>query len=278
MKPIIDAEDLIINSKKTSYKIIDASSGPNAYHVYQEKHLLGAIFIDLNTQLADIKSDAACGGRHPLPEPSKFCITLASLGISPESHIIIYDHSNGANCAARLWWMLKSIGHEKVQVINGGFNQAEINGFPISNSVEAIQPSSYNAKSWLWPLVDIEQVACASENLDYTIIDVRDNYRFIGASEPIDLVAGHIPNAINIPYSKNLDSEGKFLSKEALKKIYNNLFTQKDENKIIVHCGSGVTTCHTILALAHAGFTIPSLYIGSWSEWSRSGRAIAREV
>ena len=111
-----------------------------------------------------------------------------------------------------------------------------------------------------------------------TVIDVRDAYRYKGESEPIDLVAGHIPGAINIPFSENLDENGSFLKPEILKEKYSKLFENKPEN-LIIHCGSGVTACHTILALEYAGFQTPSLYVGSWSEWSRrEGKEIAKDI
>lgn len=133
-------------------------------------------------------------------------------------------------------------------------------------------------KHWLLPVSSLEDVENELTNESSSVIDVRDSYRYKGESEPIDLVAGHIPGAINIPFSENLDENGNFLKPEILKEKYQKLLENKPE-KLIIHCGSGVTACHTILALAYAGFEIPNLYVGSWSEWSRrEGKEIAKEI
>ena len=123
--PIIQVSELLQLYKSENLVIIDASNGKNAKSNYDEIHLAGALFIDLNTQLADIATDFAFGGRHPLPNIEDFADTLSHLGISKDSHVIVYDDKNGSNAAARFWWMLKAIGHENVQVLNGGFQKAE---------------------------------------------------------------------------------------------------------------------------------------------------------
>lgn len=124
-------------------------------------------------------------------------------------------------------------------------------------------------------MATINEVEKASVLQNGLIIDVRETSRFIGEIEPIDLISGHIPNAINIPFSTNLDEKGLFLSSEKLKGKYKNVFESNDSKTIIVHCGSGVTACHTLLAMDYAGFEIPKLYVGSWSEWSRNNKPIA---
>ena len=133
----------------------------------------------------------------------------------------------------------------------------------------------YPVTEWLLPRATIHEVAAVSTNKDYLVIDVRDNYRYKGESEPIDLVAGHIPGAVNIPYSTNMDEQHHFLPKEALAAHYQSIIGERPMDKVIVHCGSGVTACHTLLALEHAGLSGAQLYVGSWSEWSRTDRPIA---
>ncbi len=276
ISPIIQATELLNLYPSENLVLIDASNGKNAKTNYEQKHLETALFVDTNTQLANITNDASIGGRHPLPSIEKFIETLLKLGISTQSHVVIYDDKNGSNAAARFWWMLKSIGHDKVQVLNGGFQKAEKIGFPMSSKIETAHLSeSYKAKKWQLPLTHIDEVEKVSQDPNYIVIDVRDSDRYHGEKEPIDLVAGHIPGAINIPFTKNLDKNGLFLSPEELNKNYKNIFnTIKNEN-IIVHCGSGVTACHTLLAMAYAGLEIPKLYVGSWSEWSRNNKKIA---
>lgn len=274
--PIIQSSELLEIYTNSNLIILDASNHKNALLNYQQKHLDGALFIDLNTQLADIKEDPSIGGRHPLPSPEKFAETLTALGITPQSHVIVYDDNNASNAAARCWWMLIAIGHQKVQVLNGGFKSAQKNGLPINGNIVQIKlVDSYPASEWRSPLADINEVETVAQNKDYLVIDVRDKARYNGETEPIDLIAGHIPGAINVPFIENLNEEGLFLSPTELRLKYQNVINNKSTENIIVHCGSGVTACHTLLAMAYANIEIPKLYIGSWSEWSRNNKAIA---
>jgi thiosulfate/3-mercaptopyruvate sulfurtransferase len=269
--PVIQAKELAAIFQNEDLVIIDASAGPNTKSAYDAKHLAGAWYADLNKQLADIKEDAANGGRHPLPSAKQFAETLTGMGISNESHIVIYDDKNGSNAAARLWWMLRSLGHEKVQVLNGGIQAAEKEGLPMNADVPvAKKTAAYTATDWLLPQVDMEEAGRKAKDENSILVDVRDAYRYNGESEPIDLVAGHIPGAINIPFSENLDENGLFLSPSILKEKYEQAFKNIPSQDIAVHCGSGVTACHTLLAISYAGLPIPALYVGSWSEWSRN--------
>lgn len=278
MSPIISPSELK-NIPTENLVILDARVGKDVYHNYLEKHLKGARFIDLDKDLAEIGKDAAFGGRHPLPDIKKFAQKLSELGISEKSHIVVYDDKNGANAAARAWWMLKAFGLEKVQVLDGGFQNAEKQNAEFSSGEETFEKAEIIKKEdWLLPASSLEDVENELINNGSAVIDVRDAYRYNGESEPIDLIAGHIPGAVNIPFSENLDENGNFLSPEILKEKYSKLLEGKPEN-LIIHCGSGVTACHTILALCHAGYEIPSLYVGSWSEWSRrEGKEIAKEI
>lgn len=202
---------------------------------------------------------------------------LGSLGISAQSHVIIYDDKNGANAAARFWWMLRAVGHTKAQVLNGSMEAAVKAGFATGSGKEIppIPARSYTVTQWLLPTANIDEVEAATVNNDQIIIDVRDADRYNGLTEPIDLIAGHIPGAINIPFSTNLNGNGSFPSATALKEKYKALPGNTNPGNVIVHCGSGVTACHTLLALDHVGLGIPKLYVGSWSEWSRNGKKIA---
>jgi len=278
MTPIISPSELKILSTE-NLVILDARAGKDAYHNYLIKHIKGARFIDLDKDLAEIGEDAAFGGRHPLPSIKKFGETVSRLGISENSQIVIYDGKSGANAASRTWWMLKSFGLKNVQVLDGGIQIAEKEGLKFLSGEETFQKSELiTTENWLLPISSLEDVENELINCSATVIDVRDAYRFRGESEPIDQVAGHIPGAINISFSENLDENGSFLLPEILREKYSELLKGKPE-KLIIHCGSGVTACHTILALVYAGFKIPNLYVGSWSEWSRrEGQEIAREV
>ena len=274
--PIIEVEELLKIYKNSEVVIIDASNYKNAKINYEIEHLDGAIFIDLNTQLADIKADFSHGGRHPLPNVETFSKTLTELGITKSSHIVIYDEKNGSNAAARFWWMLKSVGHEKVQVLNGGFKEAKNNYFPLSsrivNHLRANIP--YQIEKWNLPTIEIAELEKIEQSSNFIVVDVRDKERYEGKNESIDLIAGHIPGAINIPFTENLDENGLFLKPNELRTKYKTIFGKIKSENIIVHCGSGVTACHTLLALNYAEFEMPKLYVGSWSEWSRNNKMI----
>ncbi len=278
MIPIITPNQLLEAVQTKSIVLVDATNNPTAYQNYQQSHLLGALFVDVNTQLADIKEDVSIGGRHPLPTVEQFSKTLSHLGITPETWVVVYDDKNGANAAARFWWMLRSIGHKKVQVLSGGIQAAIQSGFPTSSAVEvSTQVESYPIQSWQWPTIDLQGMDEMVLKDDFVVIDVRESQRFRGETEPIDLVAGHIPGATNIPFTTNLDENGFFLSPEELKVNYQKVFENIPEENRVVHCGSGVTACHTLLALAIADMPMPKLYVGSWSEWSRNNREIVVE-
>ena len=269
--PLIQATELLQFANSPDLVLIDATNGKNARENYAQKHLAGALFVDLDSQLADIKADVSQGGRHPLPTLAQFSETLGQLGISPQSHVVVYDDKSGANAAARFWWMLLAIGHSKVQVLDGGIQAAERAGFPISSSTE--QPKEglpYPIDGWQLPQADMAEVEQVAQDPNYLVVDVRDHDRYLGLVEPIDLIAGHIPGAINIPFSENLAADGLFKSPAELKAIYLEAFAERPSDQLIVHCGSGVTACHTLLAVAQAGLEIPKLYVGSWSEWSRN--------
>lgn len=278
MNPILTPSQLINAVQSNAIVLVDATNSPTAYQNYQQSHLKGALFVDVNTQLADIKKDVSLGGRHPLPTAEQFSKTLTDLGITPETWVVVYDDKNGANAAARFWWMLRSIGHEKVQVLSGGIQAAIQAGFPTSSAVEvANQVESYPVQYWQWSTIDLQGMDDMIQKEQFVVIDVRESARFKGETEPIDWVAGHIPGATNIPFTANLDAEGFFLSPDELKTKYQKAFENTPAENRVVHCGSGVTACHTLLALAVADLPLPKLYVGSWSEWSRNNRKIGIE-
>ena len=273
LSPLINPDELLTLKKAEQFILIDARAGINAEESYNKEHLKNARYVDLNRDLATVETNPANGGRHPLPSLEKFSKVLSKLGISPSSHVIIYDDKNGSNAAARFWWMLKAIGHKKVQVLNGGLQEAIKIGFPTSSEVEKIEVvEKYPISEWKLATANIDEVEQARNNDQNIVIDVRDKNRFDGIIEPLDLIAGHIPRAINVPFSENLNEDGFYKSAEELKQKYSEIIGDKNLEDVIVHCGSGVTACHTLLALDYAGIEIPKLYVGSWSEWSRNDR------
>lgn len=275
LSPIINPEELIQLSHSRSILLVDARAGINAEENYQKEHLKSARYVDLNKDLATVDENPANGGRHPLPSLEKFSEVLSKTGISPQSHVIIYDDKNGSNAAARFWWMLRAIGHENVQVLNGGLQEAIKARFPVSSVIEKFEKSQYPILNWKLAVADINEVETARKSNENIVIDVRDKNRFDGLTEPLDLIAGHIPGAINVPFSENLNEEGFYKSAEVLNEKYAAILGNINSENVIVHCGSGVTACHTLLAMDYAGIQIPKLYVGSWSEWSRNDREMA---
>ena len=276
ISPIINAEDLA-KLNPENIVIVDAGSGGSAYEKYLVEHLDGALYVDVNNDLAQIPKDAKFGGRHPLPSLEKFVETLAQLGINQNSHVIVYDDKNASIAGARFWWMLRACGIEKVQVLNGGIQKAKEKGLAInSNKVEPKAVEKISIKEWKLPTVTLDFMEQHSVDPDYLVIDVREKDRYDGKTEPIDKIAGHIPGAINVPFKENLNEDGTFKNPEILHEQYAKVLENFSLDKVAVHCGSGITACHTLLALDYAGLQIPNLYVGSWSEWSRNDQPVAK--
>lgn len=278
ISPIINAEELL-KLNQENIVIVDAGSGGSAYESYVREHLNGALYIDLNTALAAIPKDAKFGGRHPLPDLEKFEEVLSHFGINQNSHVIVYDTKNASIAAARFWWMLRSVGVENVQVLNGGLQMAKEKGFPLnSHKVEPKKVGRFSLKEWKLPQADLNFVEQHSEEPNYMVIDVREKDRYDGRTEPIDEIAGHIPGAVNVPFKENLNEDGTFKDREILHQMYAAILKDVPSKNTTVHCGSGVTACHTLLAMDYAGFEIPNLYVGSWSEGSRNELPIATNI
>ena len=234
--------------------ILDARSR----EAYEAGHIEGALHADLETQLS-APGDPAKGGRHPLPPIEQWLAQVAAWGITPETRVIVYDDQDGANAAARAWWMLRAIGHENVEVLNA----------PSPLSPPAGRGDG--GEGWQLPTVTMAQVDALRRDPSWKVLDVRSTPRFRGDTEPIDPVAGHIPGAVNLPYTENT---GK--SPEELRQMYEQFLDGVPPERLIVHCGSGVTACHTLLALDRAGLHGASLYVGSWGEWCRNGMPIGK--
>ena len=274
--PLIRAAELAERMAQKNIIVIDARAGADAKKRYTEAHLEGAIHVDLEKDLSQPVTDASNGGRHPLPPVKEFTALLGRLGINPSSHVVVYDDKAGANAASRFWWMLRSLGHEHVQVLDGGLAAAVNEGLRTTDVVvDPVAGAVYPADKWNLPVVDINKIEEVATDPAWMVIDVREAYRYRGESEPIDLIAGHIPGAVNIPYPGNLDNDGHFLPSGELADKYKTAIGGREADHVIVHCGSGVTACHTLLAMEQAGITGAQLYVGSWSEWSRTNRPVA---
>lgn len=264
--PLLSAPDLA--ALKDQVRLLDCR--PTA--AYAAGHLPGALHADLERDLSRATAegfDPAQGGRHPLPDLRAWRDTLGRWGITPDTAVVCYDDQGGANAAARAWWMLRSVGHERVRVLDGGLTAALEAGLALTDeapSVAAAPP--YPASHWQWTTVDIGVVEKLAQHPDWTVVDVRSTPRYRGETEPIDPVAGHIPGAVNRPFTDNLAADGRFKPFEELRALYGGL----DPARLVVHCGSGVTACHTLLAMDAAGLPGGTLFVGSWGEWCRSTR------
>lgn len=255
--------------------LLDPLAGQQAYAA---GHIAGAQHADLERHLAaapQIDGTDGVGGRHPLPTPTQFAKQCAAWGISDDTQVVAYDARDGA-FAARAWWLLRSVGHERVAVLDGGLAQwtqalqSVQRGQRGQQANPAIAPGHFSIRPSLTRQVnatDIVQMTNPSTNKGDTpeLLDARSVARFEGREEPIDPIAGHIPGARCLPHSGNLDEEGRFLSPAALAVRFAGLAT----DQTICYCGSGVTATHTILAMRHAGLVEPHLYPGSWSDWIR---------
>ena len=269
--PIISAADLI--ARRTPVRLLDVRQGAG---VYAAGHLAGALHADLDRDLSTATTpghDPAQGGRHPLPSASEFAARLGHWGITPETEVIAYDAAGGSNAAARLWWMLRALGHRPVAVLDGGLAAALEAGLTLTEEEPSCPPAEpYPADRWQWPVVAAEAVDDLRKNPSHRLLDVRSAERWRGETEPFDPVAGHIPGSLNLAWTENLGPDGRFKSPRALRDQYEPLLAGLPPTQLTVHCGSGVTACHTLLALDLAGLPGASLYVGSWSEWCRSDR------
>jgi thiosulfate/3-mercaptopyruvate sulfurtransferase len=244
------------------FSLADTSRGSEAYG---KEHIPGAIYAHLDKDLSGqvIKGQT---GRHPLPPVDKFSKTLSNWGIDNKCQVIVYDDLFGA-IASRLWWMLVWLGHESVAVLDGGWTDWVRKGYHTEATVQGREYRTFqpNVRDILTVTTsDIEALRPSQEDL---LIDAREGKRYRGEVEPIDRVAGHIPGAISVPYSGNLDAEGYFLSAADLEKRYLEAAHGVPTEKIVCYCGSGVTAAHNLLAMVHGGLGLGRLYIGSWSEW-----------
>jgi thiosulfate/3-mercaptopyruvate sulfurtransferase len=251
------------------FVLLDARAGSQAF---DEGHLDGAIHADLDSRLSDALApgaDPARGGRHPLPSPEAWARRLGEWGIRPGTRVVAYDGASGAAGAARLWWMLRAIGHEEVSVLDG--DMAHLLAHPLPCPGERPSPAPpYPGDRWLLPMADLALVDRLRRDPDWKILDVRAAARYRGETEPVDPVAGHIPGALNLPYQDSLGPDGLMQDPQTLRRRFLAFLGDTPRSRLIVHCGSGVTACHTLLALEAAGLSGAALYVGSWGEWCRN--------
>jgi len=231
---------------------------------YAQAHIRGALFAHLDRDLSAAPNGR--NGRHPLPDPASFATWLGRQGLRPGDQVVAYDIGNGT-MASRLWWMLRWVGHEAVAVLDGGFAKWQEEGREVTAVVPSFPATEYVARLRPEMSADVESVERQLGTQEMLLVDARAPERFLGESEPIDPVAGHIPGARNRYNGDNLAADGRFKRADELRAELGALVGDRDPAEVVHYCGSGVAACHNLLAMEIAGLPGSRLYAGSWSEW-----------
>lgn len=242
------------------FSLLDPSLGEQAW---LQSHIPGAAYAHLERDLSDMRRQGV--GRHPWPDAGTFGEKLANWGIAPTTQVVAYDDRDGA-IAARLWFLLRMLGHEKVAVLDGGWSRWVSLGLPTSSHVREPAAQRYRAEFDATRLLDADAVQAHLEQ-GKLLVDARAAARFRGEEEPLDRVAGHVPGAVNRPYAQNMGADGRFKSAMQLADEYRALLGGREPSDTAMMCGSGVTACHNLLAMERAGLRGAKLYTGSWSGW-----------
>lgn len=267
---IISAQELntIINNDKVRvfdcrFSLKDPQGGLKNY---QAGHLPNAQFADMDTQLSSPMTETS--GRHPLPDVQTFINQLKQWGVDNDTQVIAYDDISGA-FAARLWWMMRWLGHDNVAVLNGGIQKWTEAGYAISQDHVEYVPGNFSGVANMDWLVDIDTVQSELTASKITLIDARSSDRFTAKDQQTDPVPGHVPGAINLPFPGNLTKDGLFETPDVIKQRFTNVIQDQPTTHVVNMCGSGVTACHNLLAQAIAGLPPSKVFIGSWSQWIR---------
>jgi len=267
---LINVKELRDNFERDDWRIVDCRFNllepEQGFSDYQAGHIPGATYAHLDRDLAGTVTDTS--GRHPLPDAAAMAATLAGMGIGNDHQVVVYDDASGA-IAARLWWLLKWLGHSRVALLNGGY-KAWSKASPVSQLAPEFPVTSFAGRPDMGRVISTaELVKRLESDSSIALVDARDRPRFAGEAEPIDDVAGHVPGAKNFPFNQNLTENGDWLDEDSIASGWAALGDSSSESERIVMCGSGVTACHLAIAAEIAGLRPPLLYVGSWSEWIR---------
>jgi len=251
----------------------DIADPQRAARDYAEGHVPGAVHADLDRELSDLSRQGL--GRHPLPGADRFASLLARWGWTPQTTVVAYDNANGALAAARLWWMLRLIGHRATAVLDGGLGAWSRAGYVLTRELPLRATTQVHADYDAAQIVFTDELRALGS--DALLLDARAAPRFRGEVEPIDPVAGHVPGAANRPFSENLEADGRFKTAAVLREEYVALLGTHQPGDVVHMCGSGVTACHNLLAMEHAGLSGSRVYAPSWSGWiADPSRPVAR--
>lgn len=245
----------------TRHDLADVEAGREAY---AEAHIPGAYFLHMDEDLSGAKTGT--NGRHPLPDVHAFAARINQCGVTPATQVVAYDDLGG-NFAVRLWWMLRWLGLGRVALLDGGFPLWLRERRPVTRDVPAPRPGSFVPRPRLGATVDAPFVERFHADPSVKLVDARAMVRYSGEQEPLDPVAGHVPGAINRYWQRNLQPDGRFKDPEELREEWLDLLGEARVEQSVHMCGSGVTACHNLFALEHAGLGEGRLYPGSWSEW-----------
>lgn len=243
------------------FTLTDPDSG---YRTYLTGHIPGARYAHLNNDLSS--EVTATSGRHPLPDAAVLAKKLGLWGVGSNTQVVVYDDSFGA-MAGRMWWLLRWLGHDAVALLDGGIQRWMKQKHPLTAELPVIAPANFEAHPIGEMWVDAECIEKALSSNECLVIDARSEERFSGEREPLDKVAGHIPGSVNYPFEDNLDLDSTFMSAEELREAYLELLDGVPPERVVHMCGSGVTACHSLIAMEHAGLKGARLYPGSWSDW-----------
>lgn len=247
----------------TRFRLADPGAGEQAY---RQGHIPGAVYLHLERDLSGPVT--ATSGRHPLPDPRILAARLGRAGIGSDDQVVVYDDAAGA-IAARLWWLLRWLGHPRVAVLNGGLAAWSAAGFDLDKGAVKPRPESFFPAPGSVRAVTVEELSGRRGKAPRLLVDARERPRFLGQMEPIDPVAGRIPGSVNFPFAENLDDSGRMLDAPELQRRWRRVLGDTQINAVACLCGSGVTACLDLLALEVAGMPGAGLYAGSWSEWIR---------
>jgi thiosulfate/3-mercaptopyruvate sulfurtransferase len=267
---LVDARTLHAHLAAPDWRVVDCrfdlANTAAGEAAYAAGHVPGAVYAHLDRDLSAPRTELS--GRHPLPSPDAAAATFGRLGIDSHVQVVAYDDSAGMY-AARLWWLLRWLGHARVAVLDGGLGAWRAAGFALTPDVPAIAPRTFLPEPRPRSLVNADELDGLLEGNACLLLDARAPERYEGRTEPLDPKAGHVPGARNHPYVRNLGADGRFLPAAELRERLLGRLRGRAPSEVVSMCGSGVTACHTLLALDVAGLPGGRLYPGSWSEWCR---------